>query len=153
MPSEFCSKALCPLRVAKAENLEVGLGVLWYVRRLSGRSLGTVGHAEYRDTEFQLWCAQFHGPKEFPGPSPDNGPWAEGSDLFEPDSELGEVRPRVVRHGRETDEEEKCVRPQRKTLQGRTPDTHPYMLADIQQVTDTDVARTTSYILYLANSS
>lgn len=51
----------------------------------------------------------------------------------------------------QTNGEEKCARLQRKTLQGRTPDAHPYMLADIQQVTDTDVARTISYILYPTN--
>lgn len=51
----------------------------------------------------------------------------------------------------QTNGEEKCARLQWKTLQGRTPDAHPYVLADIQQVTDTDVARTISYILYPTN--
>lgn len=51
----------------------------------------------------------------------------------------------------QTNGEEKCARLQRKTLQGRTPDAHPYVLADIQQVTDTDVARTISYILCPTN--
>lgn len=47
----------------------------------------------------------------------------------------------------QTNGEEECAAAARKTLQGRTPNAHRYMLADIQQVTDTDVAQTTSYIL------
>lgn len=53
-----------------------------------------------------------------------------------------------VHRAPQTKGEEECAAAAKNTARTHTPDAHRYMLADIQQVTDTDVAQTTSYILY-----